>query len=95
MIIKEKIKNYEFKLTLNQEEAIKLCEEIGEWNQDRWGINWASVSCFPKSVNAKLFMVLSDTLQDLDLIPLTKGRSKGESSYPRLNNDKVEIEENK
>ena len=86
---KPKPKVYDFKLNLTQEEAIKLCEEIGEWNQDKWGINWNSYSTLPKSINAKLFMVLSDALQDLDLIPMCEGRKKGDNSYPRLQNDNV------
>lgn len=82
---------YDFKLSLTEEEAIKLCEEIGEWNQDKWGINFHSIHNLPKSVNAKLFMVLSDALQDVGLIPMTEGRNKGDKSRPRLENDEVEV----
>jgi hypothetical protein len=93
MIIERKIKTYNFKLNLTQEEAIKLCEEIGEWNQDKWGFCWRIGNNLPKSINAKLFMVLSDTLQDLNLIPMCEGRDKGDKSYPRLDNDDVEVVE--
>lgn len=93
IINKPKPRVYDFQLSLTQEEAIKLCEEIGEWNQDKWGINWHSYLNEPKSTNARLYMVLSDTLQDLGLKEMTPNRKKGEKSYPRLDDDEVEVTE--
>lgn len=76
-----KPEDYKFQLEINGKEAIEFIKEIGEFKQGEPRVNHSATS--------KVFMVLSDTLQDLELIPMTPNRKKGDDSYPRLSNDNV------
>jgi hypothetical protein len=88
-IIPKENKTYEFKLTLSQKEAIKLYDELKDIKQE--DIDYSGIVPRVTSINGKLFMVLSDALQDLELIEMTTGRKKGDKSQYRLENDEVEV----
>ena len=88
--IKEKVfekgpRNYKIKIEMRGDEAIKFIKEIGEFKQGEPRV-WSSVT-------SRVFMVLSDALQDVNFIPIIPNRRKGDDSYPRLSNDNVWIEE--
>ena len=89
-IIEKDLIHYEFKLVLTQEEALGLEKELGNIIQETTD---SYVCPRAKSYNAKLFMVLHDVLEDLNLVEKTPNRNKGDKSYPRLENDNVEVEE--
>ena len=84
-IKKIKPSGYKLKIEMTHKEAIDLIKEIGEFKQGEPRVRRTSCS--------KIFMILSDTLQDLDLIPMIPNRNKGDNSYPRLRNDNVWVEE--
>ena len=84
-IIRKKPEKYTFTIKMTSDEAKSLINQIGEYEQGEPYVNHSAVS--------KLFMVLSDALQDLGLIEMTPNRKKGAKSYPRLDNDKIKIEE--
>lgn len=81
--------NCKFKIELTGKEAIQFCEEL---NKIGFEINHSGVISIPRGVTAEVFMVLSDALEDEGLIPMTEGRTKGENTYPRLENDNIEVE---
>jgi len=88
-IVKDKIKKpieYKFKFELSQEEAIGIVNELGKMECK---MNYNRTVPIPMNYWARLFMTLSDILQDLGLIEMIKGRNKGDKSRPRLKNDKI------
>ena len=88
-IIKSKIRTpvkYKFKFELSQEEAIGVVNELGKM---KCTMDSQRAIPIPKEYWARIFMTLSDTLQDLGLIPMIEGRRKGKDSYPRLENDEI------
>jgi len=88
-VIKARVKHpvkHTFKFELSQEEAIGLVNELGEM---KCTMNYNRAVPIPKDYWARIFMTLSDALQDLKLIPMTEGRKKGDNSYPRLDNDEI------
>lgn len=76
---------YKIRIEMTDKEAIELIKDIGEYKQGEIRGKHSATS--------KIFMVLVDTLQDLDLIPMTPNRKKGDRSYPRLTHDKVWVDE--
>jgi len=88
-IINSKIKHpvkYKFKFELSQEEAIGIVKELGEM---KCTMDYNRAVPIPKEYWARIFMTLSDALQDLGIIPMTEGRKKGDDSRPRLDDDEI------
>ena len=79
-----KPENYKIRIEMNGEEAIQFIREIGKLKQGEPRVHHSATS--------KVFMVLSDALQDVGFIPMSPNRKKGDNSYPRLDNDNVWIE---
>jgi len=75
-VIKSKIKKpieYKFKFELSQNEAIGIVNELGDM---KCKMDYNRACPIPKDYWARLFMTLSDSLQDLGLIEMCEGRNK-------------------